>query len=324
MQQKGTLTMNNFYSHINELRGSYSSFDGLYESCKRKYELTKLFQHPTERESNVPGETGKALHAGYQNFLINKDRDKAIEAMMLEYPIDLCADVGDFRSLEACYSTMNAMIDSGAFLEYEIASVHCLDGEIRPAIEVAFKITIKDFSLSDERYIPVIFVGFIDFILYDTVLDEYLVVDIKTTRDNLVDKTNIYRYDNQCIPYALVLERILNRDIHALNSKIFSVYLDIMKPGCKVYSYTRPRADVEDWARGLLVKLHEIKQFYNMGWFPRSAKSCVSFKKPCYFIDICASRDHRNIQNHFLMPGQEPFPVKEIDYWVEMELELAA
>jgi len=316
--------MNNFYPHISELRASYSSFDGLYEGCKRKYEFTKLFQHPTAQEENIPGETGKALHTGYQNYLINKNRDQAIEAMMFAYPIHMCADMGDFRSLEACYATMNTMIDSGAFLEYEIASVHCLDGVTRPAIEVAFKITIKDFSLSDDRYVPVIFVGFIDAILYDTILDEYLVVDIKTTRDNLIDKTNIFRYDNQCIPYALVLERVLNREIYALNCKYFSVYVDILKSHSKVYSFTRSRTDVEDWARGLLVKLHEIKQFYNMGWFPRNAKSCVTFKRACFFIDICASRDHQNIQNHFLMPGQEPFPIKEIDYWVEMELELAA
>ena len=293
--------MNNFYPHIQELRGSYSSFDGLYEGCKRKYEFTKLFQHPTARDENVPGETGKALHAGYQNYLINKDREKAIEAMMFEYPIHMCSDMGDFRSLEACYATMNTMIDSGAFLEYDIASVHCLDGVTRPAIEVAFKITIKNFSLSDDRDVPVTFVGFVDAILYDKVLDEYLVVDIKTTRDNLVDKTNIYRYDNQCIPYALVLERVLNREIHALNCKYFSVYLDLMKSYSKVYSFTRSRADVEDWARGLLVKLHEIKQFYNMGWFPRNAKSCITFKRACHFIDICASRDHQNIQNHFLI-----------------------
>lgn len=314
-----------FYPSVEALRVSYSSLNGLYSNCNRKWEFMKLFQHEKSVDENVPGEVGKALHAGYQDFLINKDREKAITAMMLDYPIHLCADPGDFRSIEAAYATTNVMIDSGAFLEYEIASVKCPDGQTRKAIEVPFGIDIKNLYLGENStQIPITYVGFIDAILYDKILDEYLVIDIKTTRDNLVDKTPVYQYDEQCIPYALVLERVLGREIHTLRCKYFSVFVDLQKAYCKVYSYERSKQDIEDWARGLYVKLHDIKRYFNMGWFPRNANNCVNFKRTCQFLDICHNRDHEAIQNYLLIPGKQPFVPEPIDYWIKLELELAA
>ena len=145
---------------ITKLRLSHSSLR-TFRSCARKLEFRKF--HPTmSKDESLAGEVGHALHVGYQHYLVHKDRDAAIFAMLQRYPIHLNSNPSNSRSVEACYPTLNAMIDSGAFLEYEIAEIKCLDGEIRKAIEVPFQINITGFNLGDalsDIHIPVIYVG---------------------------------------------------------------------------------------------------------------------------------------------------------------------
>ena len=52
---------------------------------------------------------------------------------------------------------------------------------------------------------------------------------------NLKDKTAIYHFDEQCIPYAIVLERVLGHSIDNLTVKYLSVYIDIEKPQVQPY-----------------------------------------------------------------------------------------
>ena len=306
---------------IDKLRVSYSSMKTL-DSCARKLEFKKFYPSMV-RDESLDGEVGHALHDGYQHYLVHQNREAAILAMMLSYPIHLNSNPSNPKSLEACYPTLNAMIDTGAFLEYEIAEIKCLDGVVRQAIEVPFQIDIVGFSLSDTKNIPVIYVGFIDAILYDKLLDEYLVVDIKTTRWNLEDKTPVYHFDEQCIPYAMVLERILGHSLDNLTVKYMSVYIDIEKPKITPYEFKKTRADIEDWARGLLIGLQSIKMYYQMGWFKRNSNACTAFGKTCAYFGICNQRDDKQI-TRFLTMDQEPYVEKEIIPWIKLNLELVA
>ena len=308
---------------INELRMSYSSGNTL-DSCPRKYEFSKFYEHANYQES-LPGEVGHCLHEGYQHYMVHKNREQAIAAMMMRYPIHLNTNPSDFRSIEACYATMNKMLDSGLFLHYEIAKIKCLDGEIRPAIEVPFEITIKDYELPlpDGRKIPVRYVGFIDMILYDVMNDEFIVVDIKTTREYLKDYADVYMFDDQCLPYSLVLERILGHELDHLKHEYMIAYVDIAKPFTRKLEYRKTKADVEDWARGFYLKLKQLEFYASTGWFPRKGKSCVNFKRVCGYKDLCGSRNYEALQKQILM-GEKP-AVKEFPApWISVDLELAA
>ena len=308
---------------ITTLRLSYSSYNGSYQSCERKFEFSKLYPHTEDQEISLDGETGHALHVGYQSWLMERDRDKALEAMMFRYPIGLCSNPVKPKSLEACFASLNQMTDSGIFLEYEIATIKCPDGVIRKAVEVPFQININNFSLSDSKLIKVIYVGIIDVILYNTLTDEYIVTDIKTTRWDLPDYSVLYNFDAQCLPYAMILERILGHKLDHLKADYLVCYVDIMKPRALRYSFDKTAEDIRDWARTLLVDLTNMKTFYNMGWFPRRPKSCIAFNKPCRFYDICHSRDPETITEWFLM-GKEPIKEREFKPWFTMDLELVA
>jgi len=311
---------------LTKLRLSHSSLQ-TFRSCARKLEFRKF--HPTmTKDESLDGEVGHALHVGYQHYLVNQDRDAAIFAMLQRYPVHLNSNPSNPKSVEACYPTLNAMIDSGAFLEYEIAEIKCLDGEVRKAIEVPFQIDLTGFDLGINsnnlsHTIPIIYVGFIDAILYDKVLSEYLVIDIKTTRWHLDDMTPVYHFDEQCIPYAIVLERILGRSLDNLTVKYISVYIDIEKPKVTPYEFKKTRIDIEDWARGLLIDLQMIKMYYQMGWFKRSPSSCVTFNKVCPHFGLCNQRDHTAIARHLTL-DQKPYVEEEIIPWIKLDLELAA
>ena len=307
---------------LNTLRLSHSSHK-IFESCERKLEFRKFYAHTKNINRELPGEVGHALHTGYQSWLVNKDRDTAIKDMMFRYPIDLCSDPNNVRSLEACYATLNEMIDSGIFMEYEIASILCPDGIVRKAVEVPFLIKIKNFSISDERQIDVEYIGWIDLILFNRVMEEYIVGDIKTTRLNEKDYTPLYAFDTQCLPYALVLEAILGLSIKSLNVSYLVAYVDLQKPRVLRYSFEKSETDIRDWARTLYSDLNEIKKFYSLGWFPRRPNSCYSFRKTCQFFDICHTRNPEAISQWFLM-GEEPFVEEEFKPWFTIWLELAA
>lgn len=307
---------------LEKLRISHSSHSTL-QSCERKLEFRKFYPHATDIERDLPPEVGHALHTGYQSWLMDKDRDKAVLDMMFRYPIDLCADPNNYRSLEASYATLNTMIDSGIFMEYEIASIRCPDGIIRKAVEVPFQIDIKNFSLSDDRQVDVEYVGYIDLILFNRVLEEYIVADIKTTRLNEKDYTPLYAFDTQCLPYALVLEAILGLSIKRLTASYLVAYVDLQKPRVLRYTFEKSEIDIRDWARTLYSDLLEIKKFYALGWFPRRPNSCYSFRKTCQFFDICHTRNPAAITQWFLM-GKEPFSEKKFEPWFRVELELAA
>lgn len=309
------------YDTLEHLYISDSSL-GVYSTCERKFEFRKLYRN-SGRSSDLPGEVGKALHTGYQSWLVHKNRDRAIYDMMAAYPIELCSDPGNPRSIQACFATLNNMMDSSYFIEYDIATVKCPDGVERPAIEVPFEILIKGFSLSDERHIPVSYIGYIDAILYDKIIDEYSIMDVKTTRFDLKDKTALYHNDPQCLPYGMILERILGHGLHSLTVRYLAVYVDIMRPLTQKYEFEKSKEDIQDWGRTFLCDINEIKAFYNMRWFPKRGKQCVNFKQRCQFFDICNSRNPANIQNWFDIEVGET-DERPFEPWFKMELELAA
>src|ERR1700761_1328383 len=120
----------------------------LLESCARKLEFRKMYAHPG-KDRSVPADMGTALHRGVQTYLITKDQDKAIIEYMLSYPIDLCQSLMDKYSLEAGYNTLMAIMNEQSLVEYELIKVNCLDGVIRPAVEVPFQIDFTDYLLSN-------------------------------------------------------------------------------------------------------------------------------------------------------------------------------
>jgi hypothetical protein len=310
---------------LERLRISHSSLQ-LLRSCPRKFEFRKLFKH-AGREDSLPAEVGKALHEGVQNWFQNKDRTQAIWQLMLHYPYHLCSDVEDDRSLWAAYATLETVLDTGPLAEWEIATVE-FNGEARPAIEVPFEITISNFSLSDGRHIPVSYIGKIDLLLFNRLTHEYRVVDVKTHRDRMKDLAPKYEYDDQCLPYGMILEKMLGHEVTSFEISYLSTFVDLEKPWCKLYTFTKGPEEIQDWARSMVVDLQMLKFYYDLGWFKKHAASCTSFNRKCIYHDFCRTRDNNAIRG-MIEGGEDGIKFEDDggrfpDPWYTMDLELAA
>lgn len=303
---------------IKELRLSHSSRQ-LFRTCERKFEFRKMIES-NMRDDSQAASAGKALHAAYQDYLVNKNKNSAVFTLMREYPTVFDNNPMNDRSLEACYGTLHALFVYADSNRYEIVEVE-FEGKLRPCIEVPFQFNVLNYSISDEVNIPAVYIGYMDIILYDRLTDQYIVVDLKTHRRTTEDMTSIYQFDDQCIPYAIALERALGKPINQLSVQYLSAYIDIISPTIKPYTFEKTQADIQDWAQGFASDLMLMKQFYSLEWFPRKGRSCFDFQKTCGYFDYCQSRD-LSIITSLMASNEEPAEVKEYKPWFTVELDL--
>jgi len=307
------------YHDLGEFHTSYSS---LSIGCWRKFEFQKIYPSAPRGKGNLSGDVGKALHIGYQDYKVHGDVDQAIAKMMIAYPIELNDDPMNYRSLEACYATLQAMINSDFMDEYEIVMINCLDGVQRPAVEVPFKIKLKDVYLDEACKYQICYIGYIDFILFQLMKEQYCTVDLKTTRDKRYDPSIRYQFSDQVMPYELVLQHMLGRKIADMENKYMHVFVDILEPTVSMYNFPQSGDMLEDWVSGLIANIKQIQQFYKMDWWPRNGNNCSAFYGKCTHFDYCTSRDKQTIMNYRGQLDDEA-PLKPFLPWIEFELDMS-
>lgn len=309
---------------IKSLRLSHSSQATLH-SCARKLEFKKFYQHAAYDGDSTPAEVGKALHVGYQTYLVTGSREQAAFEMMMNYPFHLNSDGRDDRSVYAAYGSLEALCAAAPLVEYELARFNVNGVEV-PGIEVPFEFRIKNFSLSDRDNVPVTYVGKVDAVMYNRESQEYGVLDIKTHRRNLWDLSPLYQYDQQLTPYGIVLEHLLNQPIESITARYLSCYVDLVNPKVALYPFVRTKESIDDWAQVLRLDLQLLKTYYMAGWFPRNSGSCLSFNRKCAFLDMCQERDAEVLQKIILMGQEGEDQAGKADHfgtpWVSIELDL--
>lgn len=294
------------YPLVKHLYLSHSS-RGILHSCKRKFEFRKLFKHPA-RDFGLAAEMGKALHAGLQSFLITRKEDEAIKAYMLAYPIDMCQGTMDKYSLEAGYNTLMSAINSSPLIENELATINCLDGITRPAIEVPFEINFEGLTLAKSLPVPVSYCGYIDAIFWNREELEFTVLDVKTIGKIDQDLSPKFQWSDQCIPYAMILEYMLGHEIKSFTVKYLVCKVDVMETTTQIHTFQKTFVDVQDWYKGVLVDVQTIRTFVDMQWFPRDGNggACFAYNKKCpFYDDVCSLRDPEEIQEFIAQGGED-------------------
>lgn len=313
-----------FQYPLNKLVLSHSTRTS-YPRCNRLLEFNKMFGDNSDREEAFAAEVGKALHVGSQNYLVHKDENQAVMKFLMAYPHELEFQKPENhygRSLEACYITLMSIINSNYLDQYELVNIKTqLPGQpIMPAIEVPFAFEIVNAPLP----IPVYFVGFIDAILFDKYDDRYLVTDVKTNRINVADKTVKYQYDEQTVPYGIILEHMLGKKIEEFRTSYLDAYIDIENPRVQLYSFLKTQEHINDWYKGLCLDIARIGKQYRDQWFPRatSGETCFSFNKPCWYAEECSVRDPSLLtklvggpnRSGLFHDGQEPWVTVKLEY----------
>lgn len=281
----------NIWDHPDPLVISHSS-RGTLRTCERKFEITKFYQDIPSDES-MEGEVGKAIHAGYQKYLMTEDLDEALLEMMFAYPIKENSDAGEGRSLEACVATLERMVQNIRLLEYKIANIQCLDESVRPAIEVEFEIWLEG-PIFNGR--PIVYVGFIDAILFNVLSGEFMVVDIKSHRRNNFNPAAEFTFHGQCLPYGVVLQRATDQDIHRFQVMYIGAYIDILEPIIQPCVFQKTETNVQEWFTGLYFDVKAMVEMGAVDHWPRREHGCQLYGKPCYFLSLCQEKDKPTLQ----------------------------
>lgn len=303
-----------------------------YRSCARKLEFRKFYGEEKQEldefgnpVDNYAADCGKALHEGYQDFLVHQNQERATLAFMMKFPVMAEAfQETSYRSMEACYATLLAMFNHEVSSRYELVQIKLKDGSIKPAVEVPYVIEFVDSPMA----IPVYHVGLIDCILFDKVGQRYIVVDIKTHRDNTTDLSLRYEFDEQTVPYGIILEHILGHQIADFTVAYLSCYIDLLEPKIRLYDFIKTQDHVRDWLIGQCLDIKNIDFYMRNQWFPRAinGQTCMAFRKRCAHADICGYREPKVLgmmikgepRESLFHDGKEPWITVKIPYLKEL------
>ena len=277
------------------LRVSYSSLN-TYASCPRKFEFSKLYPRPSHREEYFAASVGTALHAGYQDYLINSDVESATWAFMRKYPFDLELMEDNLnRSFESCLATLDEMLASVQMADYEIAQIRKPDGSVGAAIEVPFELRFDNFRLPDGRGIA--FIGYIDAILRNRITSIYRTMDIKTTRMKLNDATPKFQFDSQQVPYGIIVDHVAEGEVDEFEVLYLDCWIDLLEPTAELYPFKKRKQDVQEWITNKMIQFESITRFMESDYFPRTDGGCLFYNRPCQYMEPCQSRDREGLEH---------------------------
>ncbi len=159
-------------------------------------------------------------------------------------------------------------------------------------------------------------------IMYSSFYNLYTTVDLKTHRNNRFDMTASYLHHGQMIPYGLVLNHILGKEVTKFGVMYVSAFLDIIAPRVDEYIYEKSKQDVQDWITSLILDLQRLNNFIKLDYFPRTEHGCLFYNKACTYLDLCKEPSQEKLQSILLMGEEPPKDKDEFDPWIKIQLEL--
>lgn len=273
---------------------SHSSRGSLH-SCPRKLEFRKMYASSRRDESKATG-SGKAMHEALQSWIVDRDVEKGLFELVWRYPIQFQKSPMDANSLESCVGSYLNAIRSDIFDEWEVAYVVKPDGVKVPAVEVPFKLRMQVDFFGNGKMVWINYIGYIDLIMYNKLEDTYAVWDIKTsTKEG--DFVTQFTFDEQCLPYGLVLQTLLGLDYtRGYEVGYWVVKLHAVDTYEKLLTFTKDGKDVADWIRSYLLDIYMLQAYNKLGFFPRNGSSCSSWNRQCYWFDLCDTRDYNYLE----------------------------
>ncbi len=307
---------------IKSLQLSNSSIN-ILDACPRRLEFRKFHQTAFLYQESHASDVGKALHKAIQVYYKNQNKQEAIFTLMKEYPYHYNETAMSGRSLYAAYSTLQLVIQK---LDTETLAVAHFDtakhGTI-PGIELCFLLKIKNFSLSDQEAVPVTYIGYIDLVLQNKLTGEFLVYDVKTHRRTNAQPEVEFAFDDQCVPYALVLQHLTGKVTNSIQVNYLFCYTDVLAPVVQTIPMMKTKELIIDWGKQLAKHLQDVKFYYQNQWFPRKSKACFSWGRTCQYFDMCQSRNE-SIIDQWLIDNKpaNPKPAMRHDPALIIELDL--
>lgn len=309
-----------------DFRVSYSSLNTA-SSCLRKFEFNKLYPRKSrDSEEQFAADVGTALHMAVQHWMIHGDENAALWQLMLHFPyLWEYNQLRDDRNLEASIATLDEILDSVDMTEWKLVEIRLgpteeyPEGEVVPAIEVPFEIRLKGLNLSDGR--PIVYTGWIDAIMRHKGTGLIRTLDIKTHRSTLRDSTAKYKFDSQQIPYGIIVEHLQGLEVEEFEVLYLDCFIDLVDPRVTLYPFLKLHEDLQEWMMDTVLDIRQIQTAHQMDYFSRARGGCMAWNKPCYFLDVCETRDKEAITT-WLLEGEDEAPAQSWEPWVRVELDM--
>ena len=191
---------------------------------------------------------------------------------------------------------------------------------IVPAIEVPFEIRFKGLTLPDGRGVS--FIGYIDAIMQHYMTRMFRTLDIKTTRMHVPDSTAKFKFDDQQIPYGIVVDHIAVGEIDSFEVLYLDCYIDLVEPKVNMYPFMKTQDDIQEWVANKMLQLQNLQRFMASDYFPRTGGGCMFYNKPCRYLEPCTSRDRDTLNEWFLMGEEAADDREEFHPWIVAEIEM--
>lgn len=331
------------------LRLSYSSLN-TFSSCPRKFEFDKMYPKRVKDDQDwYAADVGSALHAGYQDYLIHKDKEQAIWVFMQAFPYEgEFMQTNDYRGFDASLATLEEMFNDAKMTDYDLAKIkrplnesereanaeHTqrmlahndattppfpLGGVVVPAIEVPFEIRFKGITLPDGRGVS--FTGYLDAILQNMMTGMFRTMDIKTGRVNTKDSTPKFKFNSQQVPYGIIVDHLAQGEVESFEVLYLDCYIDLLEPRVALYPFLKNKTDINEWCINKVIQIEQLSKYIGADYFPRTDSGCLFYQSPCRYIEPCISREKESLIDWFLM-GEEAAPPRPFEPWVVADIEV--
>jgi hypothetical protein len=188
-----------------------------------------------------------------------------------------------------------------------------------PAIEVPFALRLKGIVLPDGRGVE--YTGFMDAALRHRGHGAVRTMDIKTHRRTLVDVEPKYKFDSQQVPYGIVLEHLTGEAVTDFEVLYLDTFVDLVNPRVQLYPFRKDSEDLQEWLINTVLRVQRIQRAMEMDYFPRTDGGCLNWNRPCYFLEVCQTRDREAI-TEWLMMGEEAAQDKREEPWIIAEIDV--
>jgi len=290
------------------------SIDGTFESCARRFEFLHAYMRAPEYESDAwAADVGTAIHEAVQEWQRRLFRGAAYEeacqagdlALLRWWPWEVeqrrrikSLPIGN-RTLGNTLNLLQSIYESPIWDNWELVEIEGFG----PAIEVPWRIVHRSLGLLPlpyDRQGYLVTQGKIDFIMRHRVHKTYKPFDLKTTEKKKPAHDAAFRFSGQVGQYGLVLNHALGLDWE--HNGLDVTYLvapfdeDI---GFYPLDYHLDAEEVQDSIDAKLERLHTMKRYALSGHWPRRTHGCDFYNTPCGFLDICARRDKKFVEDWF-------------------------
>lgn len=281
-------------------RLSYSGLLTLH-SCPRKFQLDKLQAEVEyeDAESSVTFAFGHIVGHGIQRALEGVSESQIIWEMFLMWEPDLLSE--NIRQNKCFYrgvfavQKFLALRNAGYLKDWELVTYNG-----KPACELSFRI-----SLPGGFY----YRGFVDVVLRNTVTDEVMVLELKTTSATNLNPAT-YKNSSQAIGYSVVLD--------VLFPSLSSYQVLYLVYTTKNYEYNplpfeKSYLQRALWIRELLLDVEVIQLYEESGVYPMRGESCYEFYRECKYLGVCTLATEKLT---------DPFTeIKEEEFQIELSLQ---